>query len=752
VRKEKKLTNLIKNMSLDEKLGQLNLLVSGNNITGTSWSDNIEDKIKNGLAGGLFGAYCPDTIRQQQDVAVQQSRLKIPLLFGLDVIHGHKTLFPIPLALSCTWDESLIKETARTAAKEASADGLNWVFSPMVDITRDPRWGRVAEGSGEDPYLGSLISKAMVEGLQGDDLSKKDTVLACVKHMALYGAAEAGRDYNTVDMSDVKMHEEYLPPYKAAVDAGVRSVMTAFNDVNGTPCTASKKLFTDILREQWGFDGFVVTDYTAINEMVDHGIGDLEHASALALKAGVDMDMVGEGFLTTLKGSLAKGTITEDLIDKACYNILSVKYDLGLFEDPYRYIDSSRPAKEILTDDNRALARKAAAKSCVLLKNDNNTLPLKADSKVAVIGPMADNKQNMLGMWNIAGDHNKAITILKGLQDNADPSMSISHAKGENLIADYKTLTLSNWNAEHNDRVTYDTRSAEEMIKEALDIAKDADVILAVVGEAQEMSGESASRTDISLPESQQNLLKALKETGKPLALVTMSGRPLTLGWEAENADAILHAWFGGTEAGNGIADVLLGKENPSGKLTMTFPHNVGQIPIYYAHKNTGRPLQNQEEPEKYKSCYMDAPNSPLYPFGFGLSYTNFTYSPITLDKTKLKDDETLKASVNIKNTGEHKGEEIVQLYITDPVASLTRAVKNLKGHKKISLEPGEEKTITFEIKPDALKFFNESLEYDWEPGEFIIHIGTNSRDTHKASVEWQKTQAPAASNSSPKP
>jgi beta-glucosidase len=748
--KEKTIRNLMKKMTLDEKIGQLNLAVSGNAETGTTKSQDVDNKIRQGQVGGLFGIYSPDVVRQQQQIAVEQSRLSIPLLFGLDVIHGHKTIFPIPLALSCTWNEELIKQTARVAAKEASADGLNWVFSPMVDITRDPRWGRVAEGAGEDPYLGSLIAKAMVKGLQGDDLSQEDTVLACVKHMALYGAAEAGRDYNTVDMSDVRMYEDYLPPYRAAIEEGAGSIMTAFNDVNGVPCSVNKKLLTEILRDNWGFKGFVVTDYTALNEIMSHGLGDLEHISSLALKAGVDMDMVGEGFLTTLKESIKKGVIKEDLVDQACYNILCAKYDLGLFDDPYRYIDNSRPPKEILSEKNRDLAREAAAKSCVLLKNDNDVLPLKSNSRVALVGPLADNKPNMLGMWNIAGDWQDSISVLEGLQKGAaDLAIQIEHAKGENLIADYQTLKLSNWNGE---KVTYDPRTPDEMITEAIAATKNSDVIVAVVGEAQEMSGESASRVDISIPEPQQNLLKALKKTGKPLVIVTMSGRPLTLNWESQNADAILHCWFGGTEAGNGIADVLLGKENPSGKLSMTFPADVGQIPIYYAHKNTGRPLPNPEQPEKFKSCYIDSSNKPLYPFGFGLSYTSFSYGPISINKNKLSgDNDTLVASLKISNIGKVEGDEIVQLYISDPVASITRPVKTLRGHQIISLKPGEEQQVSFEINTKDLMFFNNELEYDWEPGEFIIHIGRSSEDTKTVKVEWDKPALDISKKCAPK-
>lgn len=723
---------LMSRMTLEEKIGQLNLVTPGGAMTGAVVSKDVGEKIGKGRVGGIFGICTPATVRAFQDIAVQ-SRLCIPLLFGLDVIHGHRTIFPIPLGLSCTWDMALIEKSARIAAQEASADGLNWVFSPMVDIARDPRWGRIAEGSGEDTYLGSLIARAMVKGYQGDDLARRDTVMACVKHFALYGAAEAGRDYNTTDMSRIKMCETYLPPYKAAVEAGVGSIMCAFNEVDGIPATANKWLMTELLREAWGFSGLAVSDYTGVNEMIAHGMGDLKTVSALALKAGTDMDMVGEGYLATLQQSLEDGAVTVGDIDRACLRVLEAKYKLGLFDDPYRYIDDKR-AIEILTPENRTAARDMATRSCVLLKNDKNALPLKKSGTIAVIGPLADDQRNMLGTWSVAGDWQKAISVLEGIKIAAGSCTSVLHAKGANITNDPVLAKRLNF---ADEKVHIDPRSPEEMLAEAVAIGKKSDVIVAVVGEAQEMSGEAASRADIGIPADQLPLLKALAVTGKPLVLVVVTGRPLTLTWEHENATAMLVMWFGGTEAGNGVADVLFGHHNPSGKLTTTFPRHVGQVPIYYNHKNTGRPFGG-EMLDKFKSRYLDVPNEPLYPFGYGLSYTSFDYSPVTLDKTELHGDEELSASVVLTNTGKVGGEEIVQLYISDPVASVTRAVKELRGFRKLFLRPGEKKEVTFKIITQDLKFYNADLHHVWEPGEFIIHIGSHSSQVKSAAVHWR--------------
>lgn len=728
--------NLMSKMTLDEKIGQLNLVTPGGAVTGSVVSQDVDDKIRKGLVGGLFGITGPSTVRQAQEIAVKSSRLHIPLIFGLDVIHGHRTIFPIPLGLSCSWDTALIEQSAAIAAKEATADGLNWAFSPMVDIARDPRWGRVAEGSGEDPYLGCKIAAAMVRGYQGKNYDSTNHLMACVKHFALYGAAEAGRDYNTVDMSRIKMYEYYLPPYKAAVDAGVGSVMSSFNEIDGIPATANKWLLTDLLRKQWGFKGLVVSDYTAVSEMIAHGIGNLPTVSALALNAGLDMDMVSEGFLTTLKQSLKEGKVTQQQIDQACRRILEAKYDLGLFANPYRFLDESRVMQDIMTDANRAAARNYAAHACVLLKNTNNILPLKKNSKIALIGPLAESQRNMLGTWSVSGDFGKSVTIAAGMRNVlGTDSTNITYARGANISDD--TAFAKRVNA-FGEEISIDQRTPQEMLDEAVNLANNADVTVAVLGEAADMTGESSSMTNIDLPESQKTLLKALVATGKPVVLVLMNGRPMTLTWEDEHVPAIVDAWFGGTEAGNGIADVLFGNYNPSGKLTMTFPRNAGQIPIYYNHKNTGRPYI-EGQGTKFKSDYLDVSNDPLYPFGYGLSYTTFSYSDVTLDKTNVSGNQSLTATVIVSNSGAIAGEETVQLYIGDPVASVTQPLKKLKGFQKITLQPGESKQVSFTLTNNDLKFYNSNLKYDWEPGQFIIYIGPNSRDVKSATVEWSK-------------
>ena len=730
------INSLMSEMTIEEKIGQLNLVTPGGGIlTGSVVSSDVEAKVKAGKVGGIFGIYGPDKLRQAQQMAVDDSRLGIPMLFGADVIHGYKTTFPIPLGLSSSWDMELIEKTARIAAQEATADGIFWNFSPMVDIARDPRWGRVAEGAGEDPFLGSQVAEAMVRGYQQDDLARENTMMATVKHMALYGASEAGRDYNTVDMSHNRMFNDYLPPYKAAVEAGVGCVMSSFNDVDGIPASGNRWLMTELLREQWGFGGFVVSDYTSVNEMTDHGLGDLQAVSALALKAGLDMDMVGEGFLTTLEKSLEEGKVTEAEIDLACSRVLEAKYKLGLFDDPYRYFDESRPEKDILSAENRQAAREVAARSFVLLKNarlpgqKNQVLPLKKSGTIALIGPLADNKNNMLGTWAPTGDPQLSIPVLEGMKNVAGNEVNILYAKGANISDDVALAEKVNV---FGTRIDIDERSPEAMLREAVNIARRADVVVAVVGEASEMSGESGNRTSLNIPESQKKLIRALAKTGKPLALVTMSGRPLTLEEENSLADAILQVWHPGVEAGNAIADVLFGEYNPSGKLTMTFPRNVGQVPIYYAHRNTGRP-QDGDEFQKFRSNYLDSPNSPLFPFGYGLSYTTFGYSEVSLNKTKITANEILEAKVTVANTGNYDGEEVVQLYIRDVVTSITRPVKELKGFQKIFLKAGESKEVSFTLSEEDLKFYNYDLDFVAEPGEFIVFIGGNSEDVKQA-------------------
>jgi beta-glucosidase len=721
---------LMKKMTLDEKLGQLNLPGAGDITTGQAASSDIGKKISEGKVGGLFNIKGVDKIRAVQKVAVEESRLKIPMIFGMDVIHGYQTVFPIPLGLACSWDMALVERSARVAANEASADGICWTFSPMVDIGRDPRWGRIAEGSGEDPYLGSQIAKAMVKGYQGDDLSKNNTIMACVKHYALYGAAEAGRDYNTTDMSHLRMFNEYLPPYKGAVDAGVGSVMASFNEVDGVPATANKWLQTDVLRKLWGFKGFVVTDYTGINEMVDHGIGDLQTVAARALMAGIDMDMVGEGILTTTKKSIQEGKATLQQVDIACRRILEAKYKLGLFADPYRYCDSKRAATEIFTDANRLIARQTAAQSFVLLKNNNNVLPLKKSGTIALIGPLADAKENMPGTWSVAADFSKSITVLAGMNAALGSNGKVLFARGSNLDEDSVFEERAGMFGKSFMR---DRRPAQQIIDEAVAIARQSDVVVAALGESAEMSGESSSRSSIEIPAVQKSLLDALLKTGKPVVLVLFTGRPLALKWENENVPAILNVWFGGSEAGSAIADVLFGDVNPSGKLTTTFPQNIGQVPIYYSHKNTGRPLAEGKWFSKFRSNYLDVSNDPVYPFGYGLSYTTFNYGDIKLSNTTLQGNGSITASVTVTNTGTRQGKEVVQLYIRDLVGSITRPVKELKGFQKIELKPGESKKVDFRITQNDLKFYNADLKYVAEPGDFKVFIGGNSRDVKEA-------------------
>ena len=730
------LDNLLKRMTLEEKIGQLNLPVTGEITTGQAKSSDIAAKIKRGEVGGLFNLKGVDKIRDVQRLAVENSRLGIPLLFGMDVIHGYETIFPIPLGLSCTWDIPAIEESARIAAVEASADGISWTFSPMVDISRDPRWGRVSEGSGEDPFLGALIARAMVRGYQGKDMSRNDEIMACIKHFALYGAAEAGRDYNTVDMSRQRMFNDYMLPYQAGVEAGAGSVMASFNEVEGVPATANKWLMTDVLRGAWGFNGFVVTDFTGISEMIEHGIGDLQTVSARAINAGVDMDMVSEGFIGTLKKSVEEGKVSVETVNTACRRILEAKYKLGLFDNPYKYCDLKRPARDIFTKEHRAAARKIAGESFVLLKNEGLSptlapvLPLSPTGTIAVIGPLANTRSNMPGTWSVAAVLDKSPSLIEGLTEWVGNQGKILYAKGSNLIGD----------AAYEERATMfgrslnrDNRTDQQLLDEALKIASQADVIVAALGESSEMSGESSSRTNLNLPDVQHTLLEALLKTGKPVVLVLFTGRPLVLNWEQEHVPAILNVWFGGSEAGPAIGDVLFGAVNPGGKLTMTFPKSVGQIPLYYAHKNTGRPLKEGKWFEKFRSNYLDVDNDALYPFGYGLSYTTFRFSDITLDRSSIEMDNELVASVTVTNTGDRAGSEVVQLYIRDLVGSITRPVKELKGFEKIYLQPNESRTVRFTIAPEMLKFYNADLKFVAEPGDFDVMIGPDSRNVKTA-------------------
>lgn len=717
--------DLMAKMTLEEKLGQLNLPASDDIVTGQAQSSNIGSMVAKGQVGGVFNIKGVEKIRDLQRVAVEESRLGIPLLFGMDVIHGYETVFPIPLALSCSWDTVAIERTARIAATEASASGICWTFSPMVDICRDPRWGRASEGSGEDPFLGAAIARAMVHGYQGDNMENNNEIMACVKHFALYGAPEAGRDYNTVDMSRQRMFNEYFEPYKAGAEAGAGSFMTSFNTVDGVPATANRWLLTDVLRGMWGWDGFVVTDYTAISEMIAHGLGDLQQVSALALKAGTDMDMVADGFNGTLAQSLEEGKVDLGQIDAAVRRILEAKYKLGLFQDPYKYINVDREKNEVYTAANRDEARKIATETFVLLKNEGNVLPLKKGGRIAVVGPLGNTRSNMPGTWSVAAAFDKYKSLYEGIRDAVGNNGTVTYAKGTNLVSDPELEA----NATMFGREMRDNRSEAALLAEALQVARNSDVIIAAMGESSEFSGESSSRSDISLPENQKALLKALVATGKPVVMLNFSGRATIMSWESENVPAILNVWFGGSEAADAIADVVFGDVCPSGKLTCTMPRNMGQIPIYYNHFNTGRPKAQDVKFEKFRTGYIDSPNSPLYPFGYGLSYTTFEYSDFALSSTEMTADGTITASVKVTNTGSRDADEIVQFYLRDLVGSSARPVKELKGFNRINLKAGESKVVEFVITADLLKYYNFELEYVAEPGEFVAMVGPDSEN-----------------------
>lgn len=714
---------LMNRMTLQEKIGQLNLPVSGNIVTGEAKSSDIAAKIERGQVGGLFNLKGVANIRALQEIAVEKSRLKIPLLFGMDVIHGYETVFPIPLALACSWDMDAVKQSARIAAVEASADGICWTFSPMVDLCRDGRWGRMAEGAGEDPYLGAQIARAMVEGYQGHDLSAANTLMACVKHFALYGASEAGRDYNTVDMSRRTMFNDYFPPYKAAIDAGAGSVMTSFNVVDGIPATGNKWLLTDVLRDMWDFGGFVVTDYTAIAEMTEHGMGDLKQVSALALHAGTDMDMVSDGFVGTLEASLREGKVTLEAIDRACRRILEAKYKLGLFDDPYRYLDARRAEKDIFTSAHRSEARRIAAQTFVLLKNDGGILPLRRSGRIAVVGPMADSRFDMPGTWSVAARPEGYKSLYEAMKDAVGTKAKVVYAKGSNLMHDAGLEK----NAKAFGGPERDERPAEEILREALEAVARADVIVAAVGESSGMSGECSSRSDLSLPDAQRDLLAALKKTGKPIVLVYFSGRSTVMTWENEHFPAILNVWFGGSEAGDAICDVLFGERVPGGRLVNSMPKSTGQLPLYYNHLNTGRPERRWFS--KFRSNFLDVDNDPLFPFGYGLSYTTFSYGEVRLDRHTLYEGGKITATVEVTNTGAYDADEVVQLYIRDVVGSVSRPVKELKGFRRVSLKRGETQTVSFDVTTDDLRFYNADLDYVCEPGEFELMIGRNSAD-----------------------
>lgn len=725
---------LIKKMTLEEKIGQLNLLTSDMAVTGPVMRKDYMEDIKAGRCGNIFNAFTPDYVRRLQQVAVDSTRLHIPLMFGFDVIHGHKTIFPVPLAMASTWDTAAIEYAARLSADEASADGLDWVYSPMVDIARDPRWGRVVEGAGEDPFLGSIIARAYVHGYQGTNLDTDSTVMACVKHFALYGAVEAGREYNAVDMGPRRMFQFYFPTYKAAIDAGAGSVMTSFNTINGIPATANKWLLTDLLRKKWGFKGFVVTDYGSMSELIPHGVAaDKAQAADLAIHAGVDMDMMGMAYSGTLKELVKEGKVSMAEIDNAVRHVLEAKYKLGLFMNPYLRMNDDRAKEEIMSRDKLAFARKIARESIVLLKNDHDVLPLKKTGTIAVIGPLADDQRDMIGPWSGAGDWHKAVSILQGIKSAAGNRAVILYSKGANITEDTSMLRQLNNNG--GDIVQSD-KNPEELIKEAVETANKADVVVMCLGESQGMTGEAASRADIHIPACQRRLLRAVYKTKKPVVLILSNGRPLVLTWENEHIPSILETWFLGTEAGNAIADVLFGNYDPSGKTTMSFPYAVGQIPVYYNELNTGRPRNLMS---KYTSKYLDIPNAPLYPFGYGLSYTHFTFSNFTLDKNIIKPGMPLHISVTVTNDGNDDGSETAQLYIRDMVASVAQPVKELKGFQKIFLKKGESKTLHFTLTADDLKFYDQQGKWIYEPGDFKVFVGGNSRDVLEKDFKLEK-------------
>lgn len=700
---EQKVDSLLALMTIEEKVGQMTLFTSDWDVTGPTMRLGYKDDIKNGKVGAIFNAFGVKYIRELQQLAVENTRLKIPLMFGYDVIHGYKTIFPMPLAQAASWDLKSIEASEHIAAIEASAEGLNWTFAPMIDIARDPRWGRICEGPGEDTYLGSLIAAARVRGFQGNDLADNNSLVACAKHYAAYGAALAGRDYNTVDISDRTLREIYLPPFKAAVDAGVGTFMTSFNEIDGVPASGNKYLLRDILKGDWGFQGFVVTDYTSIEEMVDHGIvANNKEAGELALNAGVDMDMQSAIYNDYTIQSLKEGKVTMDEVDDAVRRILKIKFMLGLFDDPYKYCNEERENTLVMHQDHLDFAREFAAKSIVLLKNEGQILPLSKNTKtIALIGPLADSKRDMIGSWSAAGDYMKSTTVLEGIKSKM-PKANILYARGCEVLGEDKSG-----------------------FAEAVATAKKADVIVMAIGESFDLSGEACSRSNIHIPGVQEALYAELSKLGKPIVVVLMNGRPLDLTWLNENAPAILETWFLGTKAGDAIADVLFGDYNPSGKLTVSFPRNLGQVPIFYNTKNTGRPISE----DKWTSKYLDVENTPLFPFGYGLSYTTFEYGDLSLSSNSIKPGEVLAISIDVKNTGKYAGEEVVQLYVRDMVGSVTRPVKELKGFQKVFIEPGEIKTIEFELTAEDLKFLDIHMNMVAEPGDFEVFVGTNVQD-----------------------
>lgn len=725
-------TDLLKKMTVDEKIGQLRLISVGPDNP----KEAIREMIKDGQVGAIFNTVTRQDIRQMQDQVMALSRLKIPLFFAYDVVHGQRTVFPISLGLASSFNLDAVRTVGRVSAYEAADDGLNMTWAPMVDVSRDPRWGRASEGFGEDTYLTSIMGETMVKAMQGKSPADRYSVMTSVKHFAAYGAVEGGKEYNTVDMSSQRLFNDYMPPYKAGLDAGSGAVMVALNSLNGTPATSDSWLLKDVLRDEWGFKGITVSDHGAIKELIKHGTAaDPEDAVRVALKAGVDMSMADEYYSKYLPGLIKSGKVTMAELDDATRHVLNVKYDMGLFNDPYSHLG---PKESDPVDTNaesrlhRKEAREVARESVVLLKNRLETLPLKKSGTIAVVGPLADSQRDVMGSWSAAGVANQSVTVLAGIQNAVGDGAKILYAKGANITNDKDIVDFLNL---YEEAVKIDPRSPQAMIDEAVQAAKQADLVVAVVGESQGMAHEASSRTNITIPQSQRDLITALKATGKPLVLVLMNGRPLALVKEDQQADAILETWFAGREGGNAIADVLFGDYNPSGKLPISFPRSVGQIPVYYSHLNTGRPY-NPEKPNKYTSRYFDEANGPLYPFGYGLSYTTFTVSDVTLSSPTMQRDGKVTASVEVTNTGKREGATVIQMYLQDVTASMSRPVKQLKGFEKITLKPGESKTVSFPIDIEALKFWNQQMKYDAEPGKFNVFIGVDSARVKQGSFE----------------
>lgn len=732
---------LMAKMTLQEKIGQLNLMVAGNITTGSVQSSQVGSDIAQGNMGGVFNIKGLDKIKALQDIAIKNSRLGIPLLVGMDVIHGYETMFPIPLALSCSWDTEAMKKVGEVSAKEASADGINWTFSPMVDVALDARWGRIAEGNGEDPYLSGVMGAALTQGYQGvdmrtDEILRANRIMACLKHFALYGAVESGKEYNTVDMSKIRMMNQYLPPYEAVVKVGVGSVMSSFNLIDYIPATANKWMMTDVLRKQWGFKGLLVTDYESIKEMLKHGTAaDLKEASEQALKAGTDMDMCSSAFVKHLAQSVEEGKVSEEDINTACRRILEAKYKLGLFSDPYRYCKAKRSKSEIYTQENRKEARDVAVETFVLLKNEGNLLPLKKEGKIALIGPLADTRNNIAGTWSVAQTPDKYTTIKEAMENALRGKATLLYTQGSNI---WRNRELQK-NGEFGNPISWGDEA--KMKAEALQVAKDADVIVCAMGESADMSGECGSRTNLEMPDVQHELLAELVKMGKPVVLLNFAGRPTVLSWEQQHVSAIMNVWFGGSEVGDALCDVLFGDKVPSGKLTVSMPKTTGQEPLYYNHQNTGRPVADDNMRfAKFASNCLDVSNGPLYPFGYGLSYTTFDYSNFKMssqeagingnqEATEWQDGKKITATITVKNTGARDADEVVQLYIRDLVASISLPVKELKGFQRIHLAAGESKEVSFDITPNMLKFYNAELKHVIEPGDFQIMVGTNSKE-----------------------